>query len=280
MEKDNKNELATQKDNPVSVALAVFVKDPKSWYLYKKSEKISKAFFLLTRHLPDDHMLKNHMREKALDLMAMAQSLLSNTKPVAEAAYGVVLEAVSLISLSDTALASEVQSERNHSVVVRELETFISELSAWARERAVSSYIPASMFDMSDISAVQPEKGNNEINFYGDSRHPYQKLPDSNKYSSGKTTSHNLKNNKVSSSEKGERPASSIERPASDMRKSGRQESIIQAIRVKGEVSITDLVVVVKGCSEKTIQRELISLVHAGIISKTGERRWSRYSVV
>jgi hypothetical protein len=255
MEKDNKNEMTTQKDNSISQALAVFVKDPKSWYLYKKSEKISKAFFLLTRHLTDEHMLKNHMREKALDLMAKAQALLSNAKPAAETAYGVVLEALSLISLSDTALASELQSERNHSVVVRELETFINELSTWARESAVSSYIPASLFDMSDIAAFEPRKEIVKENFY-EKRAPTQ----------------TLKNFKPARLEK--------DKPLSDMRKSGRQESIIQAIKVKGEVSIKDLVVVVKGCSEKTIQRELISLVSSGILSKTGERRWSRYSVV
>jgi DeoR/GlpR family transcriptional regulator of sugar metabolism len=36
---------------------------------------------------------------------------------------------------------------------------------------------------------------------------------------------------------------------------------------------------VIKDVSEKTIQRELISLIEAGIILKTGERRWSRYSI-
>ena len=42
---------------------------------------------------------------------------------------------------------------------------------------------------------------------------------------------------------------------------------------------IKDLTPVIKGCSEKTIQRELATLVDKGIVNKEGERRWSVYSM-
>ncbi len=61
--------------------------------------------------------------------------------------------------------------------------------------------------------------------------------------------------------------------------KTERQELIVKTIASKGELSIKDLEGVVKGCSEKTIQRELLSLVELGILQKSGERRWSRYSL-
>lgn len=61
--------------------------------------------------------------------------------------------------------------------------------------------------------------------------------------------------------------------------KNDRQLTIINTIKEKGELSIKDLTDVIKGCSEKTIQRELISLVTDGVLYKTGERRWSRYSL-
>lgn len=61
--------------------------------------------------------------------------------------------------------------------------------------------------------------------------------------------------------------------------KNDRQVAIINTIKEKGELSIKDLTDVIQGCSEKTIQRELISLVTDGILYKTGERRWSRYSL-
>jgi hypothetical protein len=30
-------------------------------------------------------------------------------------------------------------------------------------------------------------------------------------------------------------------------------------------------------CSEKTLQRELVSMVKNGVLDKMGEKRWSRY---
>ncbi|MDQ5912238.1 MAG: hypothetical protein QG568_453, partial [Patescibacteria group bacterium] len=61
--------------------------------------------------------------------------------------------------------------------------------------------------------------------------------------------------------------------------KSERQTLILSTIGTRGESSIKDLTDVIKGCSEKTIQRELIALVDSGSLLKTGERRWSRYSI-
>jgi len=44
-------------------------------------------------------------------------------------------------------------------------------------------------------------------------------------------------------------------------------------------LSVKDFTRVIKDCSEKTIQRELLDLVEKGIVKKEGERRWSRYSL-
>lgn len=59
---------------------------------------------------------------------------------------------------------------------------------------------------------------------------------------------------------------------------SDRQNLIIREIRNKGQLTIRDLVGKIQGCSEKTIQRDLLSLVDAGMLLKEGERRWSKYS--
>ena len=50
-------------------------------------------------------------------------------------------------------------------------------------------------------------------------------------------------------------------------------------IKDKGRVSIKDITLVVRGVSEKTIQRELQGLIDAGRVAKLGERRWSTYSL-
>lgn len=63
-------------------------------------------------------------------------------------------------------------------------------------------------------------------------------------------------------------------------RTSNRRDSILSVIQNKGQVKIKDVSVVIRGVSEKTIQRELQTLVGEGILKKEGERRWSTYSLV
>jgi hypothetical protein len=48
----------------------------------------------------------------------------------------------------------------------------------------------------------------------------------------------------------------------------------------KAGVSIKDISISFTNCSEKTIQRELNSLVSKGKLKKTGAKRWSRYSAI
>ena len=63
----------------------------------------------------------------------------------------------------------------------------------------------------------------------------------------------------------------------SDSEPSERMSLILDFIRKNKRSSIKDIAAVVKGCSEKTIQRELGSLIERGLVRKVGERRWSVY---
>jgi len=58
-----------------------------------------------------------------------------------------------------------------------------------------------------------------------------------------------------------------------------RRNIIINLIKDKISVNVKDISIVIKDCSEKTIQRELIALVNEGVLKKEGERRWSVYSL-
>ncbi len=58
-----------------------------------------------------------------------------------------------------------------------------------------------------------------------------------------------------------------------------RRDRILGIIKDKRQVTIKDVSTAITDVSEKTIQRELTALISDGIISKEGERRWSRYSL-
>lgn len=59
-----------------------------------------------------------------------------------------------------------------------------------------------------------------------------------------------------------------------------RLEQILAFVRKQQGASIKDICGVVKGVGEKTIQRELATLIERGLIRREGERRWSIYRPV
>ncbi|MSR70544.1 DeoR family transcriptional regulator [Candidatus Kaiserbacteria bacterium] len=58
---------------------------------------------------------------------------------------------------------------------------------------------------------------------------------------------------------------------------SERMSLILELVRKRKSLSIKEIASVIKGCSEKTIQRELAALISQGLVRKVGERRWSLY---
>ena len=66
--------------------------------------------------------------------------------------------------------------------------------------------------------------------------------------------------------------------------KTSRQDLIVKVLKDGEECTIKDIISRVSiidptvDCSEKTIQRDILSLVASGTLNKRGERRWSRYS--
>lgn len=61
---------------------------------------------------------------------------------------------------------------------------------------------------------------------------------------------------------------------------SERMSLILDFVRKNKGVSIKEIAGVIKGCSEKTIQRELGVLIEQGLIERNGERRWSTYIAI
>ncbi len=61
---------------------------------------------------------------------------------------------------------------------------------------------------------------------------------------------------------------------------SERRDAVLSVIGNKPNANIKDISTVIRGVSEKTIQRELQALIEEGVVRKQGERRWSTYSLI
>lgn len=64
-----------------------------------------------------------------------------------------------------------------------------------------------------------------------------------------------------------------------DKGQSERMSLILDYISKHKGASIKDIASTIKGCSEKTVQRELNELINQGLVRRVGERRWSTYEL-
>ena len=64
-----------------------------------------------------------------------------------------------------------------------------------------------------------------------------------------------------------------------DVGRDDRRKIILALIKQMPSLTVGDVARSIQGVSEKTIQRELLSMVGEGILTKKGERRWSTYSL-
>ena len=92
-----------------------------------------------------------------------------------------------------------------------------------------------------------------------------------------------IKNIKDTKNSKKVNPAVVSNRTNFDGLKKERRDAIVKIIKDKKQATITDIKNLASGvlnsCGEKTLQRELISMVNDGVLYKMGEKRWSKYFV-
>jgi hypothetical protein len=282
MQKDNTGiSNIEQKDIQESVAehdvVSMSLSDTQSQYIYSRSTKISKALFLVTQNLPEGDPVKKELRGKSIEVSLKTLNLLKDTSTSSDVEIIVNLLA-EIHTVSDIAASSKVLSHQSYEILKTQITKFATELK---------DFYEVCNRDFSESFSVIPGLDFN------------QHIKDSNVFTNGpvgisKSNTHqqgNIKTPyevkdkgglKISKNPEDERKGSDAAHSKIKIineTKNDRQLQIIEKIKEKGESSIKDLTDVITGCSEKTIQRELIALVASGDLLKTGERRWSRYSI-
>ena len=201
--------------------------------------------------------MKWELRDKGMDLLSSSftasSSLPGDKNSVIQSLFTAALETISLLNVCRV---SHLISEMNHRIVVREIDQVVGLL----KDRLTSN--------AENAGYVLSEQ--------------FFRTPDlfSSGFSDGKGNgSKDIKHSHIGQIEKSSNKGISNGQVIVQQKKSQRQEQIISVLKGQGNLTIKDFSKVIKDCSEKTIQRELIELLEKGIIKKDGERRWSRYSL-
>jgi hypothetical protein len=228
-------DVKSKKDhNPIDF----FSKDESFVFIYKKTEKLATALYMVTNLFSDSEPMKWTLRTKVSNLLSFVigfkDILQSREDEFINEVKTKVLEIVSLLEVSSR---SGLVSQMNFSILRSEFVYMLDFLSHFRKVATHHMDLKENFFEIPKTSGA-PSSG--------------QSGSQGNNGQSNVLDAH---------------------------KRTNRQNIIINLLKKKTDLTIKDIAQTINDCSEKTIQRELISLITSGLVQKTGERRWSKYSL-
>ena len=232
------NSLNSSKDsNPID---EYFSQDESFVFIYKKTEKLATAMYMVTNLFNDIEPMKWTLRTKTSQLLSFIIGFKDISKSREEEFFHEVkIKVLEIVSLLEISSRSGLVSPMNFSILKSEFMKMI-EFITGTRETVHSVQTPVDLKE-SFFSISRTASFPKDMAVDNSPQHPYSEVP---------------------------------------KRNTNRQNIILNLLSKKGEVTIHDVALVIPECSEKTIQRELIALIQSNKVKKTGQRRWSKYSLV
>ncbi len=258
-----------QKDNnsertPEALFPKDFIREEerKSFYnlVVRKAEKVGTALYIITNHIEHTEPIRKEVRNEATALVLKTISLEDPEAGDEFLFRSLNISITSLLSLIKMGSTLGIIAEANFTILEKEL-TKLRDFFSFGQKFYVQKTLDDVLKGMYAPEAENLSEKNR------------QAQPDISKRQIENTP--RLEKNVLEKKEEKKVPPQKQLAPQSG----SRREQITNLIRTKGEVSIKDISDSFSDCSEKTIQREINALIADGVLSKTGERRWSRYSL-
>ncbi len=250
-----------------------------SFTSYPKTQKLITALYMVTDIMDKEEPIRNKLRTTGLEIISDPEG-----KSQTSGAGMSITRIEQVISFLDIAFAMSFISEMNCVILKKEfleLKRSIQELDkkpTWLAEffensplEGYSDHSPHPNPLLKKERGRENSKGHHSIGHQTRTRIGVQK---------GSTLLKALSEIEMSD----RMPASYQVRSFSLELKKQRRDDIITVIKNnQGSANITDIknkaIGALVSCSEKTLQRELMSMTKDGVLNKTGEKRWSRYSL-
>ncbi len=234
---------------------------------YTKTNKLITALYMVTDIIDKDEPLRNKLRTLGADIISDIHSAPSN----------ICSKISEIMSFLDIAFAINIISEMNYSILRKEflqLDQSIKESTDNGKNQ-----INLAEFFNEELPAPQGHYQNLSARQAGIEQHSSTSIG----VQKGSTLLKAL-SNRINPKARPNTLGLALHTKNFDILKKQRRNEISSLIQKKGgNATITDIKNGAYGslisCSEKTLQRELISMVKDGVLNKTGEKRWSRYFI-
>lgn len=271
-----------------SLDLDLTIKDSNFPISYSKTNKLIIALYMVTDILDNSEPLRNKLRTLGMEIVSDMHMVEQNRSR--HTASLILKKTQEIASFLEIAYTVNLISEMNCNILKKEffkLSQSIREYgqvkSDWIEEFLIDSIPETSQekiaFNGSSIADTRSHSiGHDKSNRLqqGGTRIGVQKGDTLMKALSDKTSAFMKDDNKYKNS--------------FDVLKKQRQDEVLHIVKGSNVgFTISDIKAKAKGlplqakalaaCGEKTLQRELVSMVKNGVLYKTGEKRWSRYFV-
>jgi hypothetical protein len=235
-------------------------------YIVEKSSRLSAAVLLITVRNKGQHTLMQELEGSAVRLVLYASQ--THESDIKREQF--LAEISTLITLLDVGQRVGRVGPSNAELLTQELtalQRYVGEIE-WSRGNI--------FLTRGELQVTQPPEVQVRDNTYGGNTRIVGQIKDIQSVpSQGKETGLYETQGHI---EKDARttPVRHASERMQDAQKD-RRATILGMLQRKDRVSVRDVASVIKDCSEKTLQRELLALVAQGVLVKDGERRWSTY---
>jgi hypothetical protein len=261
---------ATERVNKFCNTLKGFSdKDIKAMsYIVEKSSRIASVTFLLADVLDKESPLHTELQKTAIGLI---RDSAKSAKSI-QSRESLVSHLLTLVALLDTSDRSGQLSHMNTETLSDEataLSEFINIIDwhsgrRFTEESLFGGEVPRDVFSPEPMATASNSYKSHQRDTLLPHQRQQQQSPD---FYASQTQKQNEPKGRVQYKER-------VQEAQKD-----RRATILGLVQKKDRINVKDVSNIIKDCSEKTIQRELLALVKQGVLKKEGERRWSTYSM-
>ena len=254
-------------------------------FVSKKTEKLVTALYMVTDCMETEDAMKAKLRLLGVELLSDMYKL--SISPAIEKSTLISISMArvyEIISFTEIAYTIGYISEMNSLILKKEFNLLLGDLKAHeSKDKHFTFTLDEKMFDLSE------QAGDNETflnkNTTGESSFIKDIAIDKRTINKSVSFIPRPQNSLLEKSQIKKNPELNV------LEKQDRTEKILTLIKDKNAsqknsgisvlsgVSIKDISFAFTNCSEKTIQRELNSLVSKNKLKKTGAKRWSKYQI-
>jgi DNA-binding HxlR family transcriptional regulator len=249
---------------------------------YTKTDKLITALYMVTDIVDKDEPLRNKLRTLGVEILSDMHSVQQNN--VGQSMSFIGHKISELMSFLNIAADLNIISEMNCNILRKEF----SELNQALKNSVSNIDVLNKRVDLTEFFTETPILDKEDNGRWTTAKAGVQRPANGHRTSTSLGVQN--KNTLLHALKQIETSYSKINHNGDvfDVLKKQRRESIIYVIKnISGGATIKDIKDMAKtmpdkansiiSCSEKTLQRELVSMVKDNVLERMGEKRWSKY---